>query len=465
MADLNHVRVTIEVDTITGLSAFATRDDIPAGVFVAIARCTDGADQFRFKPRPPQAPVQIVADCTVITSRRVERGNADQVLGQCDQVIASFGDGARKVSAVFGLCHGPSIRVSEGTDNGVILKLHSAATKEPQCIAMLHPACYAKGRKMMERRSVELTSNVKVAVLIPCYNEAKPIGTVVADFRAALPAADIYVYDNNSTDGTAEAARAAGAIVRVETQQGKGNVVRRMFADIDADVYVMVDGDNTYEAKAAPALIDKLLDETLDMVSGCRVTEIQEAYRPGHRFGNWMLTGLVAGIFGKRTKDMLTGYRVFSRRFVKSFPALSRGFEIETELTVHALELRMPIADVDTAYVDRLPGSDSKLNTIRDGFRILKMIILLVKEERPFAFFGSVGVLLALLSLLLGAPVVVEFVETGLVPRFPTAILASAIMVIGVLSVITGLILDTVTLGRREMKRMAYLALPAPARR
>ncbi|HEV8037086.1 glycosyltransferase family 2 protein [Yoonia sp.] len=318
---------------------------------------------------------------------------------------------------------------------------------------------------MMERRSVELTSNVKVAVLIPCYNEAKPIGTVVADFRAALPAADIYVYDNNSTDGTAEAARAAGAIVRVETQQGKGNVVRRMFADIDADVYVMVDGDNTYEAKAAPALIDKLLDETLDMVSGCRVTEIQEAYRPGHRFGNWMLTGLVAGIFGKRTKDMLTGYRVFSRRFVKSFPALSRGFEIETELTVHALELRMPIADVDTAYVDRLPGSDSKLNTIRDGFRILKMIILLVKEERPFAFFGSVGVLLALLSLLLGAPVVVEFVETGLVPRFPTAILASAIMVIGVLSVITGLILDTVTLGRREMKRMAYLALPAPARR
>jgi hypothetical protein len=201
------------------------------------------------------------------------------------------------------------------------------------------------------------------------------------------------------------------------------------------------------------------------MVSGCRVTEIQEAYRPGHRFGNWMLTGLVAGIFGKRTKDMLTGYRVFSRRFVKSFPALSRGFEIETELTVHALELRMPIADVDTVYVDRLPGSDSKLNTIRDGFRILKMIVLLVKEERPFVFFGGVGVFLGLISLLLGGPVVVEFLETGLVPRFPTAILASAIMVIAVLSVITGLILDTVTLGRREMKRMAYLALPAPSRR
>jgi glycosyltransferase involved in cell wall biosynthesis len=317
----------------------------------------------------------------------------------------------------------------------------------------------------MERSRVESTSDVKVAVLIPCYNEAKPIGAVVADFRAALPDADIYVYDNNSTDDTAEVARAAGAIVRIETQQGKGNVVRRMFADIDADVYVMVDGDNTYEAKAAPALVDRLLDETLDMVSGCRVTEIQEAYRPGHRFGNWMLTNLVTSIFGKRTKDMLTGYRVFSRRFVKSFPALSRGFEIETELTVHALELRMPIADVDTAYIDRLPGSDSKLNTIRDGFRILKMIILLVKEERPFALFCGVGVLLGLLSLMLGAPVVVEFVETGLVPRFPTAILASAIMVIGVLAVMTGLILDTVTLGRREMKRMAYLALPAPSRR
>ncbi len=301
----------------------------------------------------------------------------------------------------------------------------------------------------------------KVAVLIPCYNEATPIAHVVRDFRAALPDADIYVYDNNSTDNTAEVAREAGAIVRVETQQGKGNVVRRMFADIEADIYVMVDGDNTYEAAAAPRLIEKLRSETLDMVSGARVTEIQEAYRPGHRFGNWMLTGLVANIFGKRTKDMLTGYRVFSRRFVKSFPALSRGFEIETELTVHALELRMPIADVDTAYIDRLPGSDSKLNTIRDGVRILRMIILLVKEERPLLMFGGVGALLALLSLILGLPIVTEFAETGLVPRFPTAILASAVMVIAVLSFMAGLILDTVTLGRREMKRMAYLSLPA----
>lgn len=312
---------------------------------------------------------------------------------------------------------------------------------------------------------MEPTSDLKVAVLIPCYNEATPIGNVVADFRAALPDAGIYVYDNNSTDDTAEVARAAGAIVRTETQQGKGNVVRRMFADIEADVYVMVDGDNTYEAAAAPALVDKLVDETLDMVSGCRVTDIDEAYRPGHRFGNWMLTRLVTTIFGKRTRDMLTGYRVFSRRFVKSFPALSRGFEIETELTVHALELRMPIADVQTAYVDRLPGSDSKLNTIRDGFRILRMIILLVKEERPFALFGGIGAVLGLISLILGGPIVVEFAQTGLVPRFPTAILAAAIMVIAVLATMSGVILDTVTVGRREMKRMAYLAFPAPARR
>jgi len=307
-------------------------------------------------------------------------------------------------------------------------------------------------------------SKPKVAVLIPCYNEATPIASVVKDFRACLPDADIYVYDNNSTDDTVAVAREAGATVRVESQQGKGNVVRRMFADVDADIYVMVDGDNTYEAAAAPRLIAKMQDETLDMVSGCRVTEIREAYRPGHRFGNWMLTGLVANIFGRRTKDMLTGYRVLSRRFVKSFPALSRGFEIETELTVHALELRMPIADVDTVYVDRLPGSDSKLNTFRDGARILKMILILVKEERPLLMFGGLGCLLAALSLVLGVPIVTEFAATGLVPRFPTAILATAIMVIAVLSVMSGIILDTVTLGRREMKRMAYLALPAVGR-
>ena len=316
----------------------------------------------------------------------------------------------------------------------------------------------------MEKKMSQRSDALRIAVLIPCYNEAQPIAQVVTDFRAALPDAVIYVYDNNSTDETVKNAQGAGAIVRTEPQQGKGNVVRRMFADVEADIYVMVDGDNTYEAAAAPALVAKLRDETLDMVSGCRVTEIQEAYRPGHRFGNWMLTGLVANIFGKRTSDMLTGYRVFSRRFVKSFPALSRGFEIETELTVHALELRMPIADMETAYIDRLPGSDSKLNTIGDGVRILKMIGLLVKEERPVLMFGGVGLVLALASAILGLPIIAEFIETGLVPRFPTAILSAAIMIIAVLSVMAGLILDTVTLGRREMKRMAYLALPAVSR-
>lgn len=303
---------------------------------------------------------------------------------------------------------------------------------------------------------------MKIAVLVPCYNEEKPIGFVVKDFRAALPGADVYVYDNNSSDKTAEVAAAAGAIVRTETQQGKGNVMRRMFADIEADIYVLVDGDNTYEAAAAPKLVDKLVREKLDMVNGCRVTEIQEAYRIGHRFGNKMLTGLVATIFGRRTKDMLSGYRVFSRRFVKSFPALSRGFEIETELTVHALELRMPIADVDTVYVDRLPGSDSKLSTIRDGVRILRMIISLVKEERPLQFFGLLAAALALLSVILAYPVVAEFLETGLVPRFPTAVLSAAIMIVAVLSFFAGLILDTVTHGRREMKRLAYLRHAAP---
>ncbi len=302
----------------------------------------------------------------------------------------------------------------------------------------------------------------RIAVIIPCYNEATAIGHVVEDFATALPDAHIYVYDNNSKDGTVEAARAAGATVRHEIQQGKGNVVRRMFADIDADAYVLVDGDNTYEAAAAPRMVKQLFDENLDMVTGCRITEIEEAYRPGHRFGNAMLTGLVATLFGRRTKDMLSGYRVFSRRFVKSFPALSRGFEIETEFTVHALELRMPLADVDTAYIDRLPGSESKLSTFRDGFRILRMIARLVKEERPLPFFSAVALLLLVLAIVLGGPVVAEYLRTGLVPRFPTAILAASIVVIATLSFLAGVILDTVTLGRREAKRLHYLSLAAP---
>ncbi|BAI71525.1 glycosyl transferase family 2 [Azospirillum sp. B510] len=301
-----------------------------------------------------------------------------------------------------------------------------------------------------------------VAVLIPCYNEEAAIGKVVRDFRAALPDATVYVYDNNSKDRTVEVAREAGAVVRREPLQGKGNVMRRMFADIEADVYVLVDGDDTYHAASAPELVGRLWDERLDMVNGARVTEIVAAYRPGHRFGNLVLTGMVAKIFGSRIGDMLSGYRVFSRRFVKSFPALASGFETETELTVHALELRMPIAEVKTPYKDRPPGSHSKLNTIRDGIRILRTIIILVKEERPLPFFSAAFALLALLSVILGLPVIATYFQTGLVPRFPTALLATGLMLLGFLSLTCGLILDTVTHGRRETKRMHYLSLRAP---
>lgn len=304
--------------------------------------------------------------------------------------------------------------------------------------------------------------DLKIAVLVPCYNEAVTIQEVIEGFRTALPNADIFVYDNNSADETSSIARQAGAIVRIEQQQGKGNVVRRMFSDIDADIYVLVDGDATYDASAAPKLVDKLVNESLDMVNGCRISHAKEAYRPGHRFGNAMLTGIVAKIFGNRTKDMLSGYRVFSQRFVKSFPALSRGFEIETELTVHALELRMPIADVDTDYFERPEGSTSKLSTYKDGFKILRMIFNLVKEERPFQFFGSVALILAVISVGLAVPILLEFFATGLVPRFPTALLSSAIMIAALLSFFAGLILDTVTHGRRELKRLAYLRFSAP---
>ncbi len=301
-----------------------------------------------------------------------------------------------------------------------------------------------------------------VAVLIPCYNEETAIASVVRDFRAALPGATIYVYDNNSSDRTVEVARAAGATVRHEPLQGKGNVMRRMFSDIEADVYVLVDGDDTYHAASAPQLVQRLWDDQLDMVNGARVTEIVAAYRPGHRFGNLLLTGIVANIFGSRIADMLSGYRVFSRRFVKSFPALSSGFETETELTVHALELRMPIAEIKTPYKDRPPGSHSKLNTIRDGIRILKTILILVKEERPMPFFSAIFAVLAAAAVILAWPVVTTYLHTGLVPRFPTALLSTGLMLMGFLSLTCGLILDTVTLGRREAKRMRYLSIPAP---
>jgi hypothetical protein len=303
---------------------------------------------------------------------------------------------------------------------------------------------------------------VDIAVIIPCYNEEVAIGRVVADFRRALPKARVYVYDNASTDRTAEVATRAGAIVGHEPFKGKGNVMRRMFSDVDADVYVLVDGDDTYDASVAPSLVHALLDQQLDMVNGARVTQIKEAYRFGHRFGNRLLTGLVQRIFGKQFGDMLSGYRVFSRRFVKSFPATSSGFEIETELTVHALELRMKTAELPTPYKDRPEGSTSKLNTIRDGLRILRMIGLLVKEERPLMFFSCSAFALAMLSVGLAAPVVMEFLATGLVPRMPTAVLSVGIMLVAVLSMVCGLILDTVTHSRRELKRLAYLEIPAP---
>lgn len=300
----------------------------------------------------------------------------------------------------------------------------------------------------------------RVAVLVPCYNEEAAIGTVVRDFRAALPGARIFVYDNNSTDGTSAAARAAGAEVGVETLQGKGHVVRRMFADIDADVYLMVDGDATYHAPSAPKLIDLLVAQQLDMVVGCRVETGQEAYRRGHRLGNRLLTGAVRTLFGQRFTDILSGYRAFSRRFVKSFPVLSGGFEIETELTVHALELAMPVAEVATPYGARPEGSVSKLRTYTDGLRILRLIATLHRNERPLQFFGLLSGLLALAAVALAVPLFLTFARTGLVPRFPTAILVTGMMVIAALLLACGLVLDTVTRGRKEMKKLAYLAVP-----
>jgi hypothetical protein len=302
----------------------------------------------------------------------------------------------------------------------------------------------------------------RAAILIPCYNEAAAIATVIKDFQRALPTATVYVYDNNSSDDTTRIAARAGAIVRTEPLQGKGNVIRRMFADIEADVYVLVDGDATYDASASGGMVRLLLERSLDMVVGARMPVTQLAYRPGHALGNRLLTGAVAAIFGDRVRDMLSGYRVMSRRFVKSFPGLAPGFETETELTVHALELRCPIAEVETPYRDRPKGSQSKLRTFRDGFRILRTIVKLIKEERPLAFFTGTGLLLAFSSLLLAWPLLVTYLETGLVPRFPTAVLATGLMVLAFMSFVTGLILDTVTHGRRELKRLHYLALQGP---
>jgi glycosyltransferase involved in cell wall biosynthesis len=302
----------------------------------------------------------------------------------------------------------------------------------------------------------------RIAVLVPCFNEEVAIAKVVGDFRAALPEATIYVYDNNSTDRTVEVARRAGAVVGRETHQGKGNVVRRMFADVDADVVVLVDGDATYDAASARALIARLLEDRLDMVVAARVHRDEAAYRTGHRLGNQLFSTAVSRVFDATFTDILSGYRVFSRRFVKSFPVLSRGFEIEIELTVHALELELPTAEIATPYFARPSGSASKLSTWRDGFRILSTILNLYRTERPLAFFAGLGAALALASVGLAVPIFATYLEQGVVPRIPTAILSTGLMLLAFLFVVAGLILDTVTRGRREVKLLAYLAQQAP---
>ena len=307
-----------------------------------------------------------------------------------------------------------------------------------------------------------MASRPRIAVLLPCYNEEAAIERTVAGFRAALPDATIYVFDNNSSDRTIERALAAGAVVRIEKQQGKGNVVRRMFADVDADVYLMADGDLTYDPAAAAAMVAMLLADQLDMVVGTRKHEAAEAYRGGHVLGNRIFTGLLAGLFGRSFTDIFSGYRVFSRRFVKSFPVLSVGFEIETEMSVHALELRMPIGEIETVYAARPEGSTSKLSTYRDGWRILKTIVTLYRIERPVLFFGSIGLGLLLVGVILAIPLISTYLATGLVPRLPTAILITGLGIVATLCLFAGLILDTVTRGRREVRRLAYLAHRAP---
>lgn len=303
-------------------------------------------------------------------------------------------------------------------------------------------------------------SDPRIAVLVPCYNEELTVAAVVRGFRSALPSARIYVYDNNSTDGTIAHAQEAGAIVRLERRQGKGHVVRRMFADIEADVYILVDGDDTYEAAVAPTVVEQVVQSGLDFVNVARVSTAVAAYRPGHRLGNLVLTQIVRTIFGRECSDMLSGYKGLSRRFVKSFPAMSSGFETETELTVHALELRMPMGELTAHYKERPTGSTSKLRSYRDGWRILMLISRLVRDERPLQFFGLFGLLTVLSGIILGLPIVGTFFETGLVPRLPTAVLSVGLVVLGWLSIFAGVILDLMTKTRHELKRLAYLSVP-----
>jgi glycosyltransferase involved in cell wall biosynthesis len=307
-----------------------------------------------------------------------------------------------------------------------------------------------------------LQDQPRIAVLLPCFNEEATIAATVAGFRAALPSATVYVYDNNSRDRTREIATAGGAVVRSERQQGKGHVVRRMFADIDADVYLMADGDLTYDPSSAQSMVDLLLADQLDMVVGTRRHDQKGAYRGGHVAGNRLFTSMLGRLFGRSFSDIFSGYRVFSRRFVKSFPVLSSGFEIETEISVHALELRMPVGEVETAYASRPEGSESKLSTFGDGWRILKTIATLYRTERPVLFFGTIGALLLIAALILAVPLITTYLDTGLVPRVPTAILITGMTIVAVLCFFAGLILDTVTRGRREVRRLAYLALPSP---
>ncbi len=304
-----------------------------------------------------------------------------------------------------------------------------------------------------------------IAVIVPCYNEEATIANVVRDFATVLPGAQVYVYDNNSNDKSVENAKKAGALVRFEKLQGKGHVVRRAFADVDADIYVLVDGDDTYDAPSAPRLIGQLLNGPYDMINASRAERSEQAYRKGHRFGNWAISTMIGLLFGRSFTDVLSGYRIFSKRFVKSFPALARGFEIETELTVHALQLRMPVSEISTIYKERPEGSVSKLNTFRDGFRILFTIIHLLKEEKPLAFFSIISLVLVVAALCLGVPVIEEFMKTGLVPRLPSAVLATGLVILSCLGIACGLILDSLTRARQEVKRLSYLTYTAPTYR
>ena len=327
----------------------------------------------------------------------------------------------------------------------------------------LRSGAHARALDLGERRARRTSSRPqRVAVLIPCLNEERTVARVVDGFRAALPDADIYVYDNGSSDGTAAVAAAAGALVRTEPRAGKGYVVRRMFADVEADLYLLVDGDETYDAAAAPRMIDLLLEQKLDMVVGCRDTEADGAYRRGHRLGNAMLTGFLARFFGAGFTDILSGYRVLSRRFVKTFPCLSSGFEIETEMAVHALTLELPCGELRTAYRERPEGSSSKLRTFSDGFRILGAMVALLRQEKPAQFFGAIGALTAIVSVIIAWPLAITYLQTGLVPRFPTAILCTGLMIIALLTFSSGLILDSVARSRMEHRRLAYLRWGAP---